>query len=445
MQLSLGLRLRPGQLVSFVGAGGKSGAIARLADELCADAPVLITTSTKLHASQISLGKEHILLRSDGDLDQVKSCLAVGGTCLVTGGPAREADKLRGPESALLEDVIEVARSSGAYILVEADGARGRAIKAPAPHEPQIPLGSDLVVPVVGLGALDSPLNAHNAHRAEIVADLTGLDPGAPIKEEHVARLLTSSAGALKDVPPGVEMRALLNQADTPSLVERGEKIAANVLENRRLRAVCIASLRSDSPLKRVQGRVAGIVLAAGGSSRLDRPKQLVEWRGEPLVRHAARAVLGGGCDPVVVVLGAGAEVVGAALNGLEVDRLLNVDWESGLSSSLRAGLAACEAEIEAALFVLADMPLVDGRLVRALMEEHALTLATIVATRAGGQLTNPALFDRRTFPDLHEVRGDVGGRELFQRYPVHGVSWEAQVLFDLDTPEDLSKLRRIS
>lgn len=412
---------------------------------LGAEAPVLITTSTKLGASQISLAQAHLPLRDNHDLEAVRHRLESMGTCLVTGGPAREQGKLRGPERGLLGAVIELGRSAGAYILVEADGARGRPLKAPAAHEPQIPPDSDLVVPVAGLAALDRPLTGEHVHRPDIVSDLVGLERGALIKEEHFVRALTSTRGALKGVPSGAEVRVLLNQADTPAWVGRGVEIATGVLEAPRVRAVCIASLAADSPLIRVQGRVAGIVLAAGGSSRLEQPKQLVEWRGETLVRHAARAALDGGCDPVVVVLGAQAEVIGDAVDGLGVDRVENPEWKSGLSSSLRAGLSAAEAGVEAALFILTDMPLVDARLVGALIEEHARSLAPIVATRAGDQLTNPALFDRSTFPDLHAIRGDVGGRRLFQDYSVRGVRWEPQVLFDLDTPEDLRRLRRIS
>jgi molybdenum cofactor cytidylyltransferase len=171
----------------------------------------------------------------------------------------------------------------------------------------------------------------------------------------------------------------------------------------------------------------------------------LVEWRGQPLVRRAAQAALGGGCDPVLVVLGAQVDPIGAAMRGLEVDLVVNSDWESGLSSSLRAGLSACESQVEAALFVLADMPFVDGRLVNALIEEHAHTLSPIVATQAGDQLINPALFDREAFPDLRQIQGDVGGRELFQHHGVRGVNWDPRVLFDLDTPEDLRLLGRQS
>jgi len=88
-----------------------------------------------------------------------------------------------------------------------------------------------------------------------------------------------------------------------------------------------------------------------------------------------------------------------------------NPDWDAGMSTSVRAGLAAVEGEAEGVVFLLADMPLVDGALVRALVETHRRSLAPIVAPRAGGRWGNPALFDRATFPSLDDWRRLESGR----------------------------------
>ena len=116
--------------------------------------------------------------------------------------------------------------------------------------------------------------------------------------------------------------------------------------------------------------RVSALVLAAGGSRRFGRPKQLLPWRGEPLIRHAARAALGSGADEVVVVLGADADAVRAALADLPIHVALNPGWESGLASSLAAGLE--EASGDAVLVVLGDQPVADAKVLAAL--EHRST-----------------------------------------------------------------------
>ena len=187
---------------------------------------------------------------------------------------------------------------------------------------------------------------------------------------------------------------------------------------------------------------MAGIVLAAGGSRRLGQPKQLVEFRGRPLVWHAVRVGLEAGLSPLVVVIGAAGEQIRRALEGESVVVIDNPTWEAGQSSSVRAGLSSVEPGIEAAIFLLADMPLMEAELVRQVVRTHRTTLAPLVAPRVAGRRANPVLFDRVTFPDLHQLTGDQGGRSLFDRYPAAWVEGSESAMLDLDTPEDLQRLR---
>jgi molybdenum cofactor cytidylyltransferase len=415
-----------------------------MGQELKAVAPVLITTTTKLAISQTELADRHLILRRSEDLRGILDALTSGERLLVTGGPAGDEPKWVAPERNLLWEMLALAKSAGAVILVEADGARGRSLKAPAAHEPQIPAVSDLVVPVAGLGALGRPLSEEAVHRPERVRELTGLETGELIQPETFVRLLTSTHGALKGIPSTAEVRILVNQADTPALEGQAQEIASRVLRERRVRAVAIAALADQEPLKRLQGRVGGVVLAAGGSSRLGRVKQLVRWQGRPLVWHAVQAAMQGGCDRVCVVLGANGQAIKESLVGEAVRFVQNPEWESGLSSSIRVGLAELAAEVEAILFLLADMPLVGAPLVGALIEAHATSLAPIVATRVDAQLVNPALFDRATFDALSGLQGDAGGRQLFGRFACRAVEGDAEVLFDVDTPEDLARLEEL-
>jgi molybdenum cofactor cytidylyltransferase len=205
-----------------------------------------------------------------------------------------------------------------------------------------------------------------------------------------------------------------------------------------------LGALLSAQPAVEVFGRVAGVVLAAGGSSRLRRPKQLVSWHGKTLVWHAVRAAIEGGLSPVVVVLGSGAEEVRASLRDEPVRFVHNKAWEEGQSTSVRAGLASVEREAEAVVFLLSDTPFVDGHLVAALLHEHRLSLTPIVAPQVEGRWANPVLFDRETFRDLASLYGDLGGRLLFDHFRIAGIQWDASILVDIDTPEDLRKLERM-
>jgi molybdenum cofactor cytidylyltransferase len=187
------------------------------------------------------------------------------------------------------------------------------------------------------------------------------------------------------------------------------------------------------------------ILLAAGGSSRLGQPKQLLDYRGRPLLRHAAETALASRCRPVVVVLGAEVEACTAALQGLPVRLVINADWRDGLSTSLRAGLAALENEtpaIDAVILSVADQPLLTPLLLDSLIEYHLRTGATRVAAEYGGKPGVPALFPRSLFPALKCLRGDEGARALLREQPgaVARVPFPDGSL-DIDTTRDYENL----
>jgi molybdenum cofactor cytidylyltransferase len=223
-----------------------------------------------------------------------------------------------------------------------------------------------------------------------------------------------------------------------------GEAIARYALESESIGAVLLGEVQSDQPIRTVIGRVAGIVLAAGGSSRLGQPKQVITWRGRPLVRHVVDVAVKRGLDPVVVVTGAYADQVERSLSEIEVVLAHNSDWETGQSASVRSGIEALPDHIEAVVFLLADMPLVPHELIGDILQTHQRTLSPIVAPRAGDRRANPVLFDRETFEALLTLEGDQGGRSLFDHFEVEWVVWDDEILLDIDTASDLEQLRAL-
>ena len=189
--------------------------------------------------------------------------------------------------------------------------------------------------------------------------------------------------------------------------------------------------------------QVAAIVLAAGGSSRMGQPKQLLPIGGQPMVRRVTQAMCETGLVQVVVVVGAHAAAVTAALAGLPVDIVANPDWAGGMSTSVRAGLGALGPEIQAVLIALADQPALTPDLLRTLVARHQASRALISAPFYQGQRGNPVLFDRQLFPELLAVEGDRGGRALFARYQGQIERVEVDdpaVIQDIDTLKDYEK-----
>ena len=192
-------------------------------------------------------------------------------------------------------------------------------------------------------------------------------------------------------------------------------------------------------------GRIGAIVLAAGASTRLGFPKQLLIHQGQPLVRRAAVAAFDAGASRVVVVLGARAETIAPALDGLpSVMIVVNPDWEKGLSSSLSVGLAAVFADpsCDGALVTLADQPFVDEgalrRLIKAFDAKHR-----IVASGYDDTIGVPAVFGREFRGDLMGLTGDAGAgswirsrRHEVTRVPLHSA-------LDIDKSSDVARLTK--
>jgi molybdenum cofactor cytidylyltransferase len=194
------------------------------------------------------------------------------------------------------------------------------------------------------------------------------------------------------------------------------------------------------------QAEIAAIVLAAGGSVRMGRPKQLLPIACQPMVRRVVEAVCSAGFDQVVVVTGAHADEVAEALQDLPVELVTNKAWTKGMSASLRRGLLALRPGIQAALIALADQPALTSQVVSDLVDRYRTTRAPIVAPTYEGRRGNPVIFDRSLFAELLMVEGDKGGRALLDRYASQVEKVELDdpaALFDVDTFEDYERVQR--
>jgi len=449
MNIVKALRLPQSPSIAFVGAGGKTTAMFQLARDL--DSPIIVTATTHLGAWQIPLADVHIILTKPEELENFNP----RGVTLVTG--AFEGDRVKGLGNDAISWLCEVAENYHIPLLIEADGSRQKPLKAPAEHEPAIPEFVDSVVQVVGLTGLGKLLNEEYVHRPEIFAHLSGLKQGETITPEALVRVLTHPKGGLKNIPEKARRVALLNQADTPELQAQADGIAKRLLLI--YDSVVIACLKEEKN-HAVHEPIAGIILAAGESQRFGQPKQLLKWRGEPFVLAVAKTALESGLSPVIVVTGAHAEQVTAAVNNLPVQIVHNKKWQSGQASSIKAGLSPLPGPppnsgtfgeddpqgrvgVGGAIFLLADQPQITPTILHALVEEHASTRAPIVAPMVLDQRGNPVLFDRDTFSDLMKLAGDVGGRGIFSKHKVTYLPWhDDALLLDVDTPEHYQRLK---
>jgi molybdenum cofactor cytidylyltransferase len=189
---------------------------------------------------------------------------------------------------------------------------------------------------------------------------------------------------------------------------------------------------------------VAGVVLAAGASTRFGRNKLLLQLGGDSLARRAAKAALEGGLDPVVVVLGHEADRIRQELSGLPVRAIVNPEYARGMNTSVQAGIDAAPEETPAVVVLLADMPFVTGDMIARLVQAYRQTGAPLVASDYEGVHAPPTLYARPLFPELGGPEGEGCGKRVVRRHAEEAVrvSWPSARLVDVDREEDWELMR---
>jgi len=198
-----------------------------------------------------------------------------------------------------------------------------------------------------------------------------------------------------------------------------------------------------------VETSCAAIVLAAGASTRLGQPKQLLQVNGESLLHRTIRLAEEAGCAPIFVVLGFEAERMHPETADLNVRVVLNPEWQSGMGSSLRSGMEVLMKESQLpqkVVLLLSDQPILSSEILFSLVKKSVETGSLIVASSYTGRLGVPAVFRKELYPDLQKVEGDKGAREVIQVYRDQAASIDfPEGVIDIDTAQDLELLKTIS
>jgi molybdenum cofactor cytidylyltransferase len=448
MQLTQAFGIRDKEVVALVGGGGKTTTMLRLADELVTQGKrVVVTTTTRIFAAQIRLAPYHLFARDAAQaLREVQAALPMHPCVLVIGAASGDG-KAFGIEPAWIDALI--ALDDVDAVLVEADGSRMRPFKAPAEHEPVLASATTLLVPVVGIAAVGKALNDEHVHRAELVAQLAGIPLHTVLEPAHIARVLGHAQGGLKNRPPHARVIPLINQVEEDAQRARALEIARHLLQNDAIDAVAIGAVKhAQSPVSSLESCVAAIILAAGGSTRMrGDTKQLLRWGEGTLVQNAVQIAARAGVSEIIVVTGNRADAVTNALEGMPARIVRNPDWASGRASSVRAGIQALSAKTAAAVFINADQPFLTPQVIDALLARYAATRAPIVAPTFEGQTGSPVLFARTLFDELASLRGDVGGKAMFETYRAQMETIpiaDARAAIDVDTPEDYAHAREM-
>jgi probable selenium-dependent hydroxylase accessory protein YqeC len=230
MNLKETLDIETGEVISLVGAGGKTTLMFALAHELVARGESVITTTTTKILYPSTGETPLVIVEADEERLLNEYLRSVPRYRHVTLAKERlPAGKLNGVSRELVIKLAEITPIS--YIIIEADGAARRPLKAPNLTEPVIPQNTSLVIPVVGIDALGLSLTEENVFRAEIAARLLGLAIGQPIKPEAVAKLITQTQGMFKDVPTRARVVPFLNKVDLAGGLSKARELAELILQ----------------------------------------------------------------------------------------------------------------------------------------------------------------------------------------------------------------------
>ncbi len=443
--LPTAFNLRPhNELIAFVGGGGKTSLLFALGAAL--PGRRILTTTTRIFAAQMSRAEVVIFFTAEHAEDaeaKIGEALDEVGVCLVVGGIV--GDKAVGVPPEL--PGAWLARPDVDFVLVEADGSRMRPIKAPAAHEPVIPPETTLVVPVVGIDALDGRF-LDITHRPEIAAQLLPhLVTGERLSVADVARLMAHPQGGLKGVPDGARVVPFINKVETAAQRSDARQIAQQLLHTPRIERVLIGAAKSEQPVREVHQRVTAVILAAGEGRRMGQPtKQLLPWGSTTVLGQTIRNVQQTAVHHTLVITGHEAAAVQQIAHSAGAETLHNPAYATGeMLSSLQTAVHALDESVTAVLVLLGDQPMVQPETMDLLLAAYWQGHGDLVAPVFEGRRGNPVLIGRRFFAELLALPPGDAPRTLLCRHAdqLHLVPVPTDdILRDLDSPEQYERER---
>lgn len=447
MQLQQALSVQRGDVVAFTGAGGKTSALTRLANELVQGGwRVICTTTTRISIDEIELCPAQISIGTHALRPEAisRSLTQFGSVFLYS---KIQGEKVIGITNDTINRLIDTVDSD--VVLIEADGARRMPFKAPRDYEPVVPPFASLVVPTAGYDAIGHPLDAEHVYNHGAMIDRFGYVEGEKVRGPWLASVLRDEELGLKGVPRSARIVALLNKVPYTSVHRaRARTISRLMLLQPRITAVAVGSVQNPNPIMESNRRIAVIVLAAGMSTRMGRSKVLLPWDGNrPIIKVIVDRVKRMKFEDLVVVTGHMADQVGAALSHDPVRLVHNRDYREGdMLSSLQTGLRALAPEVSAALIVLGDQPMLDNRVVQQIINAYLEGKGNIVAPSYQNRRGHPLLIDRKFWSEILDLPQGAAPRDVINAHAdeIAYVNVDNDsILRDIDTPKDYQEERR--
>jgi molybdenum cofactor cytidylyltransferase len=425
--------------IAWVGAGGKTSLMFKIANEVFPN-KCFITTTTKMAESETSFADQITRVEDFSNFD----ILNVNGINLIfKGNDGNEPLKINGFDEGELSTFSSKLKRNQIPLFIEADGSKRKPLKFPAEHEPNIPQFVNKICIVVGLSAVGKPLSEENFHRPELISKILNIPIGEIISIDHIYEILAHTQGGLKNIPAKAKTIVFLHQADQLADYSQANGIALKLQKH--FDHVVLSCIRNNNlDIIAHWGKIGCVILAAGSASRFGSPKQLAIYRNKTFIENIIDTVLKINFSDVVVILGAYFDQILPFIHPYKKIHIINnFQWEKGQSSSVADGVKyLSDKNLEAIIFLLVDQPQITTSLIHNILNLYAYQKNKIIVHDFNGQNRHPILFAKDIFSELMQIQGEKGGSQLFEKYVPAKIKLEDSFLaFDIDTVEDLDKL----
>lgn len=433
-----------GDVVAFIGAGGKTSALIGLGYELYEQGwRVLTTTTHVIDEEQLQL-MPHVM-RYDANPEAISAALSEHSFVFLYDRIA--SGKVYGPNVEWTHQLLDTIDSD--VLLIEADNAEGRPLKASYSDEPFVPSEASLIIPIASLSALNQPLDDEHIYNSEAMIEKYGFYPGSTVRSPWIAQVLRDEELGLRGIPEKSRIVVYINQTPEKGyLRSRARLIAKLALKESRIHAVALGSVRASNPVYELQRSVGAIVLAAGQASRMGEPKVLLPWhKDRSIIEHIVEQLIRVRIEHINVVTGWYANDVKKLMKPMGMKTVHNRAYKTGeMVTSLQAGLRAMPDNVAAALVVLGDQPRIQPKVIYQILKAYSEGQGDLIAPTYQTQRGHPILIGRKYWAEILDLRSNQSPRIVIENYAddiIHIPVNTDSVLQDVDTPQDYQAERQ--
>jgi molybdenum cofactor cytidylyltransferase len=453
--LAHSLDIQPGDVVAFVGAGGKTSLMLALAEELFdAGIKVAVTTTTKIGTHELPKNQPNELI-VDADpknlISNVRSAIAERKIPILASGIDESNDRLLGNNPATVDILAHEEKID--VLLIEADGARRKPFKIPMPHEPVVPDSVNKLCIVVGLDALNLKINEENFYNTTGMQEL-GAILGETLTPQLMRGLLLHQTGYLMLKTPNRKMYLVLNKVEKIKDDVELQELIIELFHND-IEKILVTTAINKPIIRKISDnryhRLTGIILAAGMSSRFSGVKQLAKINDNSLIHHIVKQALESDLDDVKLILGHKFEEVKSSLKEFIDDEKLSIihnkNFTDGMSSSIIIGLESALGYSDGVMIILGDQPNITteilNKLIKAYKDSVAKLCLPMIITHNSARPGHPVIFNQRLFSELVKMIGDIGAREVVRKnleYAKQVRFHSEETQFQINTVDDLKR-----